>query len=86
MTNEKELKKSAERIKGILLRVNEQQGGSHGEMAIANLFDAIIKAGLTTAACGALDSQLNADAKAVLADPKTLNKVARAYWWGETDE
>ena len=64
----------------------EHQGRSGGIDAGKKLMTALIEAGVTTAACGALDLKNSRAFSVLLQHPVALNKVARKIWWGEDIE
>lgn len=74
-------------IRDIVMKVHKQDGGgSHGEMAIFNLINAMIDCGLTSAAYGCLGSSWLSATRNILNDQEALDRIAREYWWGEVDE
>tara|TARA_R100000234_G_scaffold53485_1_gene32116 strand:- start:1563 stop:1853 length:291 start_codon:yes stop_codon:yes gene_type:complete len=60
--------------------------GTHSGEALKNVLEALVKSGITAAACGSLGLGNQANLKAVIADPLALHIAARMYWWGDTAE
>jgi hypothetical protein len=61
----------------------EGRGAGSGMMAIHTAINALIMASQTTAAIGSLDPQWQYKLQLVIEDKTLLDRVARAYWWGE---
>ena len=61
----------------------EGRGAGSGMMAIHTAINALIMASQTTAAIGSLDPQWQYKLQLVIEDKEILDRVARAYWWGE---
>ena len=78
---------SEKMIRDIVMKVKRQDGGgSHGEMAIFNLINAMIECGLTSSACGTLGGSWLSATRNILNDQEALDRIAREYWWGEVNE
>jgi hypothetical protein len=60
-------------------------GTGSGE-ALKNVLEALVKSGITAAACGCLGLGNQANLKAVINDPLALHIAARMYWWGDTPQ
>jgi len=79
-----DIESSGKSVLDIVTRVEQSGGGgTHGEVAIYKAINALIMASQTTAAIGSLDPQWTHKLKLVIQNQEILDRVARAYWWGE---
>ena len=60
--------------------------GTGSGKTLKDVLEALVKTGITAAACGNLGLGNQANLKAVIADPLALHIAARSYWWGYTPE
>ena len=62
----------------------ENHPHTHSGTAMRETVESLIKSGVTTAACGALDGSNAHLLRALICNPAALNIVARMQYWGDT--